>query len=276
LVYDFDGTLTPKSMQEYTLLPKIGVKDARMFWDNISKDCVKLQAENTLMWMKKIIDLAKNEGTPISKEYFNKIGGEITYFDGVPGYFENINRYIKSKVNGKMEIRHYIISSGLKEILDGISIRGKFYNVFGSEYLYDKNGDPDFPKVVVTDTVKTQYLFRINKGKEKIGESINEHMPENERPIPFKNMIYIGDGISDVPAMNVTKKNGGYAIAIYKPGDSKGKKTCRKLLEADRINFIAPADYRKGSILIDSIKVIVDTIIQQYEMVQYIKRQNNI
>jgi len=87
LVYDFDGTLTPNTMQEYTLLPQIGVKDARKFWDNISKDCIKLQAENTLMWMKKIIDMAKNEGTPISKEYFNKIGGEITYFDGVPAYF---------------------------------------------------------------------------------------------------------------------------------------------------------------------------------------------
>ncbi|MCB4791975.1 MAG: haloacid dehalogenase-like hydrolase [Elusimicrobia bacterium] len=275
LVYDFDGTLTPNSMQEYTLLPKIGVKDARKFWDGIYKDCVHLQAENTLMWMKKIIDLAKNEGTPISKEYFNKIGGDITYFAGVPGYFDNINKYIESKVKGNMEVRHYIISSGLKEILDGISIRNEFFNVFGSEYLYDKEGYPDFPKVAITDTVKTQYLFRINKGKEKIGESINEHTPENDRPIPFKNMIYIGDGLSDVPAMNVTKKNGGYAIAIYKPGEPKGKNTCQKLLEADRVNFIAPADYRKDSILVDSIKVIVDTIIQQYEMTQYIKRQNN-
>ena len=165
-----------------------------------------------------------------------------------------------------MEVRHYIISSGLKEILDGISIRDKFYNVFGSEYLYDENGYPDFPKVAITDTVKTQYLFRINKGKEKIGESINEHMPENERPIPFKNMIYIGDGLSDVPAMNVTKKNGGYAIAIYKPGNHIAKATCNKLLEADRVNFIAPADYRNESILVNSIKVIVDTIIQQYKM----------
>jgi 2-hydroxy-3-keto-5-methylthiopentenyl-1-phosphate phosphatase len=274
LVYDFDGTLTPKTMQEYTLLPNLGVKNSRKFWDEISRDCFDLQAENTLVWMKKIIDMAKDNETPISSEYFKNIGKDIPYFNGIPEYFKKINKYVADKVKGKMEIRHYVISSGLKEILDGVSISKEFHNIFGSEYTYDEYGRPTFPKVIITDTVKTQYLFRINKGREKIGESINEHMPEQERPIPFKNMVYVGDGLSDVPAMNVTTKNGGHAIAIYKPRDKRGLNTCKNLVKAGRVDFMAPADYREGSDLFNSIKVILDTIIQQYNHDQFVEKQN--
>jgi len=274
LVYDFDGTLTPKTMQEYTLLPNLGVKDSRKFWNEISRECVELQAENTLMWMKKIIDMAKNKETPISRQYFKNTGKDIPFFNGIPEYFKKINKYVENKVKGRMKIRHYIISSGLKEILDGVSISKEFFNIFGSEYTYDEYGRPTFPKVIITDTVKTQYLFRINKGKEKIGESINEHMPEEDRPIPFKNMVYIGDGLSDVPAMNVTIKNGGHAIAIYKPRDKRGFNTCKNLVKAGRVDFIASADYGEGSDLSNSIKIILDTIVQQYDFDQFIEKQN--
>jgi hypothetical protein len=89
-------------------------------------------------------------------------------------------------------------------------------------------------------------------------------MPEEERPIPFKNIIYIGDGLTDVPAMNVTKKNGGYAIAVYKPNERRGKQVCKTLLSAGRVDFIAQADYRRNSNLVDFVCHTLDTIIQQY------------
>ena len=113
-----------------------------------------------------------------------------------------------------MQLRHYLVSSGLTEIVEGTSIYKRFHNVFAREYWFDAYDLP-YPKRVITDTGKTQYLFRINKGVEDLGESINQHMPEGARPIPFANMIYFGDGDTDVPSMAVMRKNGGHAVAVY-------------------------------------------------------------
>jgi len=275
LVYDFDGTLTPKAMQEYTLLLALGVRENRAFWLAVNNESITKREEKDFVWMRRIIEEADKEKKHITKDYFTKQGRGIKYFPGVESFFNKVNQYVKRKSKNKMKIRHYIVSSGLKEILNGISIRNKFANVFGSEYHYDHHGCPFFPKVVITDTVKTQYLFRINKGKENIGESINEYMPEEQRPIPFKNIIYIGDGLTDVPAMNVTKKNGGYAIAVYKPWYRKGLRTCKKLLNAGRVHFIAHADYRKGSALFKYIICTLDKIIEQYKFDKFLIRHHS-
>jgi 2-hydroxy-3-keto-5-methylthiopentenyl-1-phosphate phosphatase len=275
LVYDFDGTLTPKAMQEYTVLPHLGVKETKRFWREVQEESIKNGEEKDLVWMRKIKEMAEKEEKLITRKYFKKQGRNINYFPGVESFFNKVNSYVKRKSKGKMKIRHYIVSSGLKEILDGISIRRKFYNVFGSEYHYDYRGIPSFPKVVITDTVKTQYLFRINKGKENLGESINEYMPEELRPIPFKNIIYIGDGLTDVPAMNVTKKSDGYAIAVYRPWSSKGIATCKRLLRAGRVDFIAQADYRQGSALYKYVICTLDIIIEQYKFDKYVKHHHS-
>jgi 2-hydroxy-3-keto-5-methylthiopentenyl-1-phosphate phosphatase len=265
LVYDFDGTLSPKSMQEYTVLPNLGVEDADRFWEAVDKECKKHNAEPSLVWMREIIKLAEQGEKRITKEYFKKCGRDIEYFPGVKDFFKAINLYVKKASRGKMKVRHYIVSAGLKEILDGISIRKEFHNIFGSAYFYDKNGLPDFPKVVITDTIKTQYLFRINKGKELLSDSINEHTDEKDRPIPFENMIYIGDGLTDVPAMTLTRKSGGHSIAVYRPEDKRGLQTCKRLLAAPRVDFVAPADYRKNSELFQYVTSVLDLIVKKYE-----------
>ena len=136
------------------------------------------------------------------------------------------------------------MSSGLTEIIEGTRIYPRFHNVFASEYWFDVYDLP-YPKRVITDTGKTQYLFRINKGVEDLGQSINDHMPEGKRPIPFANMIYFGDGDTDVPSMAVMRKNGGHAIAVHPPGKARAK--CVALFKAGRCDFFAPADYRRGS-----------------------------
>jgi len=268
LVYDFDGTLSPKTMQNYTVLPNLGVEKTGEFWVEVTKECEDTGAENTLVWMRKIIELAKDGQTLITKNYFKKCGQKIQYFPGVESFFKEINKYVKLVSKGRMQVRHYIISAGLKEILDGVSIRKEFFNIFGSQYHYNNADHPDFPKVVITDTIKTQYLFRINKGKENLGESINEHMPEDDRPIPFENFIYIGDGLTDVPAMTLTKKNGGYSIAVYRPRHERGISTCHKLLKAGRVDFIAQADYKQSSNLYQYVTVSLDVIIKKYEFLR--------
>jgi hypothetical protein len=158
-------------------------------------------------------------------------------------------------------LQHYLISAGQKEILDGVSIRKHFKRIYASEYHFNHHGVATFPKLLVTDTLKTQFLFRINKGLELVTESINEHMPEAERPIPFSNMVYVGDGMTDVPSMALTKKSGGHTVAVYDPKSERQRAICRKLLEAGRADFIAEADYRKASKLSRRVELLLDAII---------------
>jgi 2-hydroxy-3-keto-5-methylthiopentenyl-1-phosphate phosphatase len=259
LIYDFDGTLTPGSMQEYTILPEIGVKP-NSFWKEVNDEVKKTGAESVMTYMRLTLKKAAEKDIPVTAARFRSQAGKIRYFKGVPAFFKAINRY-SAKTNGRLSaLKHYIISGGLKEILVGTSIAKNFNNIFACEYYYDEYGKAVFPKVVVNSTMKTQYIFRINKGKEDPSESINEHMDENKRPVPFKNMLYIGDGMTDVPSMAVIKKNGGRAIAVYKPKDTRGYRTCKELLKAGRVDFIAEADYREGSQLVKYIKLIIDTM----------------
>jgi hypothetical protein len=136
-----------------------------------------------------------------------------------------------------------------------------FKHIFASEYHFNHHGVASFPKLLITDTTKTQYLFRINKGKMKLTETINEHMPEYRRPIPFTNIIYIGDGLTDVPSMTVTRHNGGNTIAVYKKKSVRGLKVCKSLLEAKRVNFIAAADYSAGSLLEKRVRLLLRSVI---------------
>lgn len=265
LIYDFDGTLTPAAMQDYTVFPALGISKSSKFWADVDAQCRKYGEEAAITWMRRLKEISEERKYRLAPDALAANARKIKYFLGVKEFFSLINAYVRQKSNGRMTVRHYIVSSGLKEILNGITIKHEFYNIFGSEYHYNKAGIPDFPKVVISDTVKTQYIFRINKGKEKLWENINSHMPDEKRPIPFKNIIYIGDGLSDIPAMNVTNKNGGYAVAVYKPASAKGKQKCTQLVKAGRVEFIAPADYRAGKKLDQIIKLILDTIIQRYK-----------
>jgi len=260
IVYDFDGTLSPLPMQEYTILPKIPVK-AESFWKEVKNENKKSEGEVIITYMMLMLKKANDAQVRITKGDLGRLASKISYYPGVEKFFERINQFVKRTSGGKAKVRHYIISSGLKEILSKIKIKKYFNNIFASEYAYDHYGAAHYPKLVVTDTVKTQFLFRINKGKEKLTESINEFMDESQRPIPFQNIIYIGDGMTDVPCMTVATKNGGYAIAVYKQMNRKGLNVCRKLFEAHRVDFIAPADYEEDKELEKYLKVILESII---------------
>jgi len=185
----------------------------------------------------------------------------IEYFPGVATWFGRINAYVRKRSRGQVKVQHYLISAGQKEILDGVSIRRHFKRIYASEYHFNHHGVATFPKLLVTDTMKTQFLFRINKGIEAVTESINEHMPEDERPIPFQNMIYVGDGMTDVPSMALTKKNGGHTVAVYDAEGDRGRATCVKLLDAGRVDFIAEADFRAASRLTRRVQLLLDAIV---------------
>lgn len=280
LVYDFDGTLSPKPMQEYAFLPKLGIK-AEDFWAECTRVAKAERADPLITYMHLMYKKAKEKGLRVDRKDLVAQGRDVELYPGVDAWFSEIAGYVKAKsgVHG-ITIKHYLVSSGLTEIIEGTKIYKHFDNVFASEYWFDAYDLP-FPKRVITDTGKTQYLFRINKGIEDLGDSINSHMPESARPIPFSNMIYFGDGDTDVPSMALLKKNGGHAIAVHAPltearSDSSAErrperakaargsaqlKKCEDLFNAGRCDFYAPADYRKSSELFKRTCLLLDRII---------------
>jgi len=283
IAYDFDGTLTPKPMQEYTVLHRIGIR-GRDFWKDVNRQTQELQGDYIATYMRLLLEYSNRGRLSIRRENLTGMGSDINYFPGVPTFFQRINQFVRDESHNKAKIRHYIISSGNKEIIEGSKLvqARNFFNIFASEYHYDHNGVATFPKVMVNDTLKTQFIFRINKGLEKICDNINQFMPIYERPIPFENILYIGDGLTDVPCMRVVKANGGYSIAVYKAIDRRSIAECKKLLYYGRVNFIAEADYRKQCELDRIVKIVLKRMIeticfqkkvhQQY--VRYFRRQH--
>ena len=259
LVYDFDGTLCPKPMQEYAFLPKIGV-DPEAFWaesNALAKQHAGRQPDHV-----HAPHVQEGEGggrahRPRGPRRAGRGSRALSRRRGVVRRHWRLREAAAPRATAS-RLRHYLISSGLTEIIEGTSIYKRFHNVFASEYWFDPYDLP-YPKRVITDTGKTQYLFRINKGVEDLGESINHHMPEGVRPIPFANMIYFGDGDTDVPSMAVMRKNGGHAIAVHPPGKSRTK--CVDLFKAGRCDFFAPADYRRGSDLFKRTCLLLDRIL---------------
>jgi hypothetical protein len=258
LVYDFDGTLSPRPMQDYAFLPQIG-QDARAFWRESNRLAKEQGADALITYMHLLYKKASEAGVRIDRKDLVAQGRNVELYPGVEKWFDAIGDYVKLRAETHgVALRHYLISSGLTEIIEGTRIYKHFHNVFASEYWFEAYDLP-YPKRVITDTGKTQYLFRINKGIEDLGDNINEHMPEDARPIPFANMIYFGDGDTDVPSMAVTRKNGGHAVAVYPPG--KTKKKCVDLFKAGRCDFFAPADYRRGSELFKRTCLLLDRIL---------------
>ena len=203
------------------------------------------------------------KGYPLNQRFFLRGRQTIEYFEGVEGWFDRINEYGKKL---GLEVEHYIISSGYEEIIAGSSIRPHFKDVFGCSFAFGEDGTPVWPARVVNYSAKTQYLSKINKGLGKLEDrAVNEFMPDEERRIPYRRMIYFGDGMTDIPSMKITKERGGNAIAVYRP-KSKHKKNAIKLLTDNRVNFALPADYRENRELDKVVKTILDKIATERDL----------
>jgi hypothetical protein len=260
LVYDFDGTLSPRPMQEYSFLPQLGI-EPKAFWDECTRVARAQQADPLITYMHLMYKKAKEKGLRVDRADLVRQGADVELFPGVTAWFDEIADYITIRAESHgVSLRHYLVSSGLTEIIEGTAIRKHFHNVFASEYWFDPYELP-YPKRVITDTGKTQYLFRINKGIEDLGESINAHMAEDLRPIPFRNMIYFGDGETDVPSMALMRKSGGHAIAVHPAEKGRGFDTCVELFRAGRVDFYAAADYRRGSDLFKRTCLLLDRML---------------
>lgn len=261
IMYDFDKTLCTKDMQEYTFIPNLGI-DSSEFWNNANKLREVDKMDQVLTYMYLMVKKTEELGYHLTEDYLNKMGNEIELFPGVTDWFERINEYGKEK---GVIIEHYIISSGVKEIIEGSKIGTKFKKIFASEFYYDDKGHAVWPKVAINYTNKTQFLMRINKGILDTSDdySINKKMEEKDKRIAISNMIYIGDGLTDVPCMKLTKDGGGVSIAVY---TDKSENTAKNLFDDERINYMTKADYRDGSKIDMVVKKTIDAMAINTEL----------
>lgn len=270
IMYDFDKTLSTRDMQEYTFIPNLGIK-ANEFWNEANKLRKDYDMDQVLCYMYLMIKKTLENNQKLKKDYLNQMGLNIELFKGVIEWFDRINEY-GARLGFKIE--HYIISSGLKEIIEGSQIGNKFTKIYASEYLYDESGNATWPKLAVNYTNKTQFLARINKGILEIPEDdkLNEKMQEEKRRISTSNMIYIGDGYTDVPCMKLTKDHNGISIAVY---TDKNKDMAKKLLLDERINYMVPADYRENSEIDKIVKKVIKKMALETELKNISYKQIN-
>ncbi|MFN2475641.1 MAG: HAD family hydrolase [Chthoniobacterales bacterium] len=261
LVYDYDQTLSPSYMQDEVVFPAFGInKDG--FWRRCSELVRDGGYDSELAYMKVLLDTLGMD-RPTNAE-LKALGQNLNFYKGLPEMFDEFASGLLTEEHlaHGIAFEHYIISSGMKVLIEGSRLAPYVRAIFGCEFAEDGEGRITFPKRVISHTQKTQYLFRINKGLLDMTQDVNDHMDADIRPIPFANMIYVGDGPTDVPCFTVMRKNGGEAIAVYNPDDPAraGFKKCFQLsAHADRVKHIAPADYRQGT----HLRMLLEQMVEE-------------
>ena len=251
-LYDFDKTLCTTDMEDYAFIPSLGYTPAE-FWGRANAFGWENRMDGLLAYMYTMIQECAAQNIKLDRAFLNHCGESIQLFPGVREWFARINAFGESM---GVQVDHYVISSGLREIIEGSGIAQEFREIYACEFYYNENGDACWPKLDVNFTNKTQFVYRINKGILDVSrdKELNDSMPDDSKRVPFTNMIYMGDGLSDVPCMKMMRAYGGQAIAVYQASNRQG---VEKLLADGRVDFIFPADYREGMELDRTVRDIL-------------------
>ena len=253
LVYDFDGTLAPGNMQEGRFIPAVGLTKED-FWQRWREYTRHYRADPTLAYMQLMLDTARESGVRVTRHDLAASASSVKFFPGVSGWFDRINRHARAKA---AHLSHYVVSSGNAETIEATAIAGSLDGIFGSRFAYDDDGAAAWPAEAVNFTTKTQYLFRINK--DAVGpdqrDVVNLHIPQEDRPFPFENMVYLGDGETDIPCFSLVEQKGGLSVAIHAPGR---RTEAERYLAEGRVHAVAEADYRENTPLDRLIRSFID------------------
>lgn len=273
ICYDFDGTLAAGNMQEFDYLPQLGIK-TKDFWAEAKSRAQGQEGDEILAYMCLMLEKAKADtinGIKVTKAAFAGYAAKVELFKGVEEWFRRINAAGKEN---DVCIEHFIISSGIREMIEGTAIAKYFTKIYASSFHYDLHGVAHWPALALNYTTKTQCLFRINKGQLDVWDNskINAFQAKEARPVPFERIVYIGDGSTDVPCMRLVKDQGGHSIAVYHPGKQKVKIGAEQLLSEGRVNLIAQADYSEGKDLDKQIKAIIKKVAADYRVHELVSR----
>ena len=254
-MYDCDGTLESGNIQEYNFIPALNMTSTS-FWKEVSDLAVKNDMDSVLAYMYLMLKKAELNNISIKKSAFFEYGKNVSLYDGVTNWFERINKYGKKL---GLNVHHYIISSGIKEMIEGTEIANEFDKIYACSYMYNIDSIAKWPAVCVNYTNKTQFLFRINKGILDVYDpKVNDYMSEDKKNIRFSNMIYFGDGETDIPCMKLVKNFGGKSIAVY--DSEKREEIAKKMYDEERVNFFAEANYLENSKLDNYVKECLNEI----------------
>lgn len=269
LIYDFDGTLSPGNMQEFGFIQAVG-STPEEFWRMSDSIAIGYDASNVLAYMKLMFDEARSNGIKLRREDFRAFGKHIKLYDGVRQWFSMVNEY--GSRHGVV-IEHYINSSGLKEIIEGSPIAGEFKHIFAGSFIYDAEGEAEWPGIAVDYTAKTQFLFKISKGifSSRDALQVNASIADDKKRIPFNHMIYFGDGDTDVPCMKIVGMFGGHSIAVYDPDNDKKRASAAKLKRQGRVICAAPAVYTADSPAFKVVCAIIDKVRADFNLKQLCK-----
>lgn len=255
ICYDFDKTLTPDDMQAQGYIQDVGY-DVKKFWEESNNLAILNDMDTNLAYMYKMVEEA--EGNLIlKKEELANYGSKVRLFDGVNEWFSRIREY---GIQNGIIVEHYIISSGLKEMIEGTELarNNEFEKIYASSFFFNSRGVAKWPAQAINYTNKTQFLFRIEKGVLDVNDpGVNEYFKPEDLRVPFRNIIYIGDSDTDIPCMKLVNTNGGHSIGVYDP-NTNNKEKVYKMIAANRIKYFAPADYTDGSTLDILVKEIID------------------
>lgn len=269
LIYDFDGTLAEGDCAQHGLMPAIGISDIESFWDEVKSATKSRDGDEILTYLGALALRARIQGKreELRPEKLRMHGRSIPLFAGVTAWFERINEYANS-IN--IELEHYIVSSGLEEMIQGTVISEYFKKIFGCRYHYDETHKyVKWPAVAINYTTKTQFIFRINKGVLDCYDnvSVNKFVEHSQRPVPFNNMVYLGDGDTDIPCMRLVKEQGGCSIAVFdarKWSNLSSQEKIEKLISEDRVNYVVPGVYTEGAQLDITVKGVLRKISRQF------------
>ncbi|MBE5754568.1 MAG: haloacid dehalogenase-like hydrolase [Clostridiales bacterium] len=259
ICYDFDKTLSPDNMQAQGYIQSVGYDVTDDFWTKSNGLAIENEMDQNLAYMYLMITEADGQ-LVVNKKNLQEYGAKVQLFPGVNEWFERINAYGEEK---GVIVEHYIISSGLKEMIEGTALakKGVFERIYASSFFYNEKGAAKWPAQVVNYTNKTQFLFRIEKGTLDINDpGVNDSFDDDEIRVPFRNMIYIGDSDTDVPCMKLVNAYGGHSVAVYNPA-TKDKTLAYKMMREKRIRYYAAADYSEGKDLDLLVKNIIDRTV---------------
>ena len=252
ICYDFDKTLSPYDMQAQGYIQSLGYEVAE-FWEQSNSVAFANEMDSNLSYMYKMVKEARGR-LIFNRKTLMEYGSRVALFPGVVEWFSRVRAY---GMEQGVKVEHYIISSGLKEMIEGTVIAGEFEKIYASSFYYDETGVAVWPAQVINYTTKTQLLFRIEKGTLDVNDpEVNRCFAESELRVPFRNMVYIGDSETDIPCMKLVNVNGGHAVGVYDP-ETGNTERVKQMLRENRIKYFAPADYTPGSPLDTLLKTII-------------------
>ena len=253
ICYDFDKTLSPDDMQAQGYIQSVGY-EVESFWKESNGLAESNDMDQNLAYMYTMIQKARGRFI-FNRKTLMDYGAKVSLFPGVDTWFKRIREYGETK---GVIVEHYIISSGLKEMIEGTKVANEFEKIYASSFYYDENGEAQWPAQVINYTSKTQFLFRIVKGTLDVNDSgVNDYFNPEDIRIPFRNMVYIGDSDTDIPCMKLVNSHSGHSIGVYNP-ETRDRRKVYKMMEDKRIKYFAPADYTDNSELDKLVKAIID------------------